>query len=800
MKKFLKVFMLCFVVAFTLVITNVNAGQLPENQPEIGVEDPASDYYSHWQSDAFGGKRLDDTKVVMALTSGFGLRSGFRTPYNATDFEMALDLTYVDPGVVVTTFFGAQGGYISGNGAVLSMDILKHTSEPHKYLVAIQAGSGVHHVGFNELVDPEQGNWEDSAWVGYHVVAEDDVVKISLLDQGENSLVTINGREFTIASSSLYKDFTDKESTYFSIGAMNLDGTIQTVVSNYVFDAYRREYYSTEGAYSKFKSNLTALEAALELDLTVAENVTAAQNIRDLMDESVLYPFDQLYLSPRYEAAFTKLNDAITALGGDIVIAAFQKELEKFEVAAENINDFTSAKSALTLKDSTNQKLAAIVEEELNEEQLATLTSLKARFTTALELVDSNILTLVKNQVTDFESAVADLSTIDKVNAALVAKSNISNELINLLGVEEKTDVESRVATANNTFIEKTATINDGWKMNEKTYAVVNENKIGVTFIGDALKSDNGLFYTKEKFDVRNFEMSFDFKGLTNVAGSWFSFGIMEKPEIFINAEDASVQDNKGLFFLIINQGNGTAKVEVYQMSLYSNRFFDAIKIETLTIDLTKTVDVELGTEVKIVSGVSEEYMMISIGGKKMVSDLITTRAMKTSLADYQGYLYLAGQGGSSTKPNTIEILSINSKEPTAETLFSKYLATPSTSTTTVEYQLESNEDVKVNFDARGLEITKVTIDDVALAANDYTFENLTITIKASKLDQLSEGKKNLVVETEGGSVTVELSIIPVAVVAPEKGLSTGAIIGIVSAVIVVLGGIVAFIVIKRKH
>src|SRR5690554_2334322 len=113
MKKILRFIVFTLLVALT--VPTAFSAVMPENAPVIGEESKVTDFYSQWQPESFGATRLSDTKVAMALTSGFGQRAGFRTAFDATDFEAEYDMTYIEPGVVAITFFGTPGSYISGN-------------------------------------------------------------------------------------------------------------------------------------------------------------------------------------------------------------------------------------------------------------------------------------------------------------------------------------------------------------------------------------------------------------------------------------------------------------------------------------------------------------------------------------------------------------------------------------------------------------------------------------------------------------------------------------------------------------
>lgn len=795
MKKIVA-FVLVVVLAFTVMAQQAKAAVLPENPPVVGVESTTTDFYSHWQPGSFGATRLSDQGVAMALTSGFGLRGGLRTPFNATDFEMQLDLSYMDPGTVALTWFGPQGSYISGNGAVLTVEFVKHTTVANKYLVAVQLGSGTHNVSLPEFILTEQGDWEDSAWKGYHVVAPEDVITVSIKEVGTNVEVTINGQLFTVASATFYSNFADKTNTYFLVGALNFDNTIQTLISNYVVDAPRRTYYEANGVYDTFKTKLGELETALAEDLTVTANVQAAQTINQSLNIDSLYVYDKNFYQARYDAAQATLAQAITELGGDIVLDELESFIVNLEGKVDLITNYTTANQAMTQLDATETKEAAVDSSEFTPEQQTRLSTLSGRIDTADAAIMTKIHDLVATQIDAFETSVVDLSDIAKVDLALDARAGVSNNLINLLSEVDQTEFNTDYNAANDALMAATQTL-EGWTVGDDTYVVENGDAFEATFLGSGLGEEgNGLFYTEEQFDVRNFKMTLDISALTTEAGGWISFGIMEKPEIFSTADDATVQDNKGLFFLIIPDGPNQARVEIYMLSLYSNRFFDAKRTVNLTIDLSSDILVDFSTEMKTVSGVTDEYLRISIGGQVMTGDTITTRSLKTALSTSQGYLYLAATGGTIASKNTVSVSSINNMSPLSASLVTTYNPAPHLITTSIAYELESLTDKNIEFYNRELSYT-VKVDGTLVAATNYTYANNVLKLSAAFLETLEAGEHDVTIETAGGSVEVALTITEAPV---EPQSSNNVLIWSLSiGGGVILLGAVAFFVFKKK-
>jgi len=787
---------LIVVFAVMLMAQHTKTAVLPENPPVIGVESTTTDFYSHWQPGSFGATRLGDQKVAMALTSGFGLRAGFRTPFNATDFEMQLDLTYMDPGTAAITFFGPQGSYISANGAVLTIEFVKHTTVANKYLVAVQVGSGVHNVSLPEFILTEQGDWEDSNWKGYHVVAAENIITVSIKEAGSNVNVTINGQVFTLLSSTFYQNFADKTNAYFLVGALNMDGSIQTLIANYVVDASRRTYYENNGVYQTFKSNLGALETALLEDLSVIANVQAAQAINANLNIDNLKSFDKNFFQARYDASQSTLQAAITLLGGDIVLDELEATIVNLEGKVNAITNYTTANQATAQLTVAQNKEIAVDSSEFSPEQLTRLSELSGRIDVAETAILTKVYDLVSAQIDAFEAAVLDLSTIAKVNVALDARAGVSNSLITLLADPDQVEFNAAYNAAQANLLAATQTL-DGWIVGNNTYVVENNNKIEATFLGSGLgQNGNGIFYELEELDVRNFKMTINISSITTEAGGWISFGIMEKPEVFSAADDATVQNNKGLFFLIIPDGLNQVRIEIYMLSLYSNRFFDSKRTATLTVSTTGDIVIDFSTEMKTVSGVTDEYLRISIGGQVMTGDTITTRSLKTSLATGKGYLYLAATGGTVNSKNTVSVSLVNGKNPLSDSLVVAYAPAPHVLTTTLSYLLESLTDKNIEFYNRELAYT-VKLGGVVVDPANYTYANNVLKIKASFLETIAAGEHVISIETAGGSVNVALTV-TAAPVEPQSNNNAVLIsVGIGSGVVAIAA--VAFFVFKKK-
>ena len=311
MKK--RLFLLLTLLFSLSFMFTAKAAVYPENPPVIGVDNPTTNFREVYETNYFGAKRYGDEGTILAFNSNWGFRALSRTTYDVTDFSAKLDLTCIDKKTTAMFIFGPQASYPTA-GASLIIQILKHTSIDTKYIMVVS--NSAHNTSMSEFVLPEQGSWEDPAWTGYHLSLEDHIVEFSIKETGDNVLVTINGREFNVASSKFYQGFTTipKTASYLMFGSINGGGTTQTVVAHYLNDAARKVYYQENGVYYSFKNNLEALETALTKDLTIEANAVAAHRIFLSLNLESLMTHDKNFYNDRYQAAKTTINAAIEAL------------------------------------------------------------------------------------------------------------------------------------------------------------------------------------------------------------------------------------------------------------------------------------------------------------------------------------------------------------------------------------------------------------------------------------------------------------------------------------------------------
>ncbi|MFA5693171.1 MAG: hypothetical protein WC907_06090, partial [Acholeplasmataceae bacterium] len=416
------------------------------------------------------------------------------------------------------------------------------------------------------------------------------------------------------------------------------------------------------------------------------------------------------------------------------------------------------------------------------------------------EALIDKVFDLIEDLTIRFETLANDLSDYNDLNEMLKLYEEATPYLLNLLDEDDREDFNDRLDAAL-ALVDDSLFESDDWRIGDNTYPLEVNGKIQATFIGESMgEKGNGIFYTKERFDVRNFEMNIDINQITNHSGGWFSFGLMENPEIFINAEDSSVQDNKGIFFLFYPQTQGRIKILIYQMSLYSNRFFDAELTETLMINIRENLNIKFSTITKEIAGIEANYISINIGGAKL--ETITTNSMRTSLIDYQGYLYLAGSGGNTKSPTTVTVNSINTHKPTEDDLSMPEEKEP------IEFNIEdqtylkgSETDLVIPFDESLTDFT-LKFGSVLVPSDAYELVGNNIVISHEYLETLADNDYDFIIDYIENEASFKLTI--TSEETPDKPIkdNNSLVVWLISgsALVLLLGGVLAFIIIKRKR
>jgi len=488
--------------------------------------------------------------------------------------------------------------------------------------------------------------------MGFSVEGHVITIELNLVDN--NYVLTFNGTQtYTIAASVVLEKLGTWTGHSMTYGGFSGSGALVTVLSNFE-DANMRAYYSSNGAHAAFLTALESVEAALDAGVTT-ENV---EEVKALYETAVanyagLKYGDEYWYAERCNAAVAEYNAQFAQLGNDVIIAQNSATIEAYTTNTA-LSTEEEVLAAVTLQASAKAAFAQIANlENLSDEQATAIEAYDAAIVAADEALVAAAQTIVNGQVQAFADAVAVVNNLETYLAARDARSAINATVKALLSEEVVATVDNAIAEQNAILSEKTATV-----------PAINTN--AVTFDveeGFEYYSAGSTFTSKEKVLLTNFELTMTLDSFATNTGAWVSFGIMEKPEQFINAEDTSVQDNRGVFTLMTyDAALKKMSVQLFVMDYTCERFYDA-QIEgrlEFAYELGEEINVRFTTYEETLAGVTNEYLRISINGvewEDAVSTKISVKSLAYALAadsegnyypeaeQYMGYLVIANNG-----------------------------------------------------------------------------------------------------------------------------------------------------------
>lgn len=740
--------------------------------PEVGSIDASANYTELWTNKNYGVTRSGDRKMLITSTPDFGVRGTTRNSFDADTFGFSVDLTdTVANHALTVTLSPTQCDYFYpfGTGKI-NLDVVKDPSDETSFLVTLANGTIDHNksiTGFGDGVWPTDG-----AYSGAVVKATDCIVNVNFANDGTNTVVTVNEKSYTVASSLLYTSFStpDHAGQYAMFGMMNgTSSAHEHFIVNSVGDDAEDTYYSATGKFGTGKAVIEDLETKIAAGLTTVETLNAAKDTWAAFVKGDLHDFDQTYFSARISAIETALHDATVTLGAEAVIQDYEKNLEQLIALDEGIGtgDLAKVDACMAKKDMVLEKQKLAKDETMaatfTEAQAARVTAADAKFVTEQGKIGTRAGYFYEASVNAYSDKVAAIKTIEDVNEATKLRAGIVGKYSYYFGEEALTAINSKITAAD----EKLATVGhatpDGWAAGSSSYTIKDGDKMGVSLagssIGEAVADTAGIFYEKEKLSVSDFSLTINKKQWSKKTTSWFSFGLMEKPEMFSAADDISVQDNKGVFFLL-TYGDGQIKAELYLMSLTCNRFFDAVQSSTIRIpENVDELKISFAEVDKEISGVSDTYWIPTFNGAAMDGNNIKAKKLKTCLGtEKTGYLYMASQDTDANNSYTFDITDINGHKPYDASLV-KAIG-PTSDKLTPSYVIGGG-DLVLNYTSNGNAITKVTLDGTEIASTNYVLDDAakTLTIKASALANVKVGTSTIVVESAGGNLTYTLAV-----------------------------------------
>jgi hypothetical protein len=782
-----------------------------------------------------GTKRYSDRGYLVTTPSGYGWRCSFKRTYDFTKFfEFKIDLAAM-PGDHTALLMISDSGtdpYIDGNGSKLSMDLVKSPLDSNDY--ALTLTTGAHNTSITGTEWPTTAWSGNSAYTGLELTNCDGVLDITFTVNGDNVAVGVNGTSYAVPKATLFANLAgaDLSKLYVAFGSMNGGNNLDKFDIQKIGDANDEVYYGETGDYTVQKGYISELTTKTTAAIDTIDKLNEVKAIKAKVNFDLLKDYDVNYLKPAYDAAIVIIDQATIALGNEAIISDYKDVADAFVAATDGeIKTTTVIDAALT-------KYAAIADKEAwvdgitnaTEAQQEEIKTLKASVATAYTKLTDAIIAYYKASVEAFETATADLSTIEKLNSALQVKTLIVSSYRSYLSEEDQATYDGKLTAAYKKITEKGQAAPEGWTIGNRAYTIKNDTKMGLLssngLWGETqldVENTNALIYSKEKLSATDLTVDLDIKNWSTVDGAWFSIGLMEHPGYFSTAEDDSVQNNKGIFFLLrSNVGNTSINIDTYILTLTSNRFFDGELATKVDIPMADHLTIKFEEITQEVAGVTDTYFVPSFNGTKLDNDHVKASKIKASLGtDKSGYLYLGSNAATATSPFMFELTNVNGHNPYEASLIKTYTA-PTSTATSAEYVVGSAKDLVVNFDAKGEDVSEVKVGDKTLTSDQFVYNDTakTMTIKAAALTSFAAGvNKNLVITTKGGSVTIAItfkaaeatsSSVPPTTSTPttsssEQGGSTGgngcggAIAGTVAASAIALGAVLV-LARKRKH
>ena len=745
-------------------ISKANATSIKDeynNLPEAGEVSADSYFTNAWYQDV-GARRISERGVVAVSQADWGRRGNFLKKYNVKDFSIKLHLDGVMNGsCMLLTFAKTNGGYVSEDGKVISFDIIKAVSE--NTLFRVTASNTVHNTSVAGFEDGT--NWEDDAnFTGVTVRANDQVITISTkYVNATRTDITVNGVAYTVDSGDFYKNITDSDSLYLTLGVFNNAGQQQYYIIESVGDADDEVYYSSTGTFGLVRDGLNALKTA---DYSSADLTVQHSNEFNALPYSDLYSYDQAYLRTLYNEAKAVIDEAVTLYGNEVKVNLYELAVADLETAAETLSTAALIRAALDKATYAASLLENITESELNSTLLGRLNTAKAKYNTAYAAVLAAINPIYESAIAAYENKVDHLAIALNIQEAYQLKAQIPSEFNTYLSESEYDAYQERIVAADAKLNTNTTLGGNVWVQGQNAKVVSqSDGSLGFYSFGQSMgmsPAESDGIYLKEKISATDFEMVINVDDLGDANGSWFTFGILEKPEMWIFADDDSVQENKGVFFLINRMDSMTLRVQAFLCSLRSNRFYDSPLNQTIQAPVGQDITISFRVETEIIAGVSMELFKMSFNDATFNQETVTAKKMKTVLPDGDclGNLMFASGGLPSSKGAAITIKTINGKAANSTDGFAKGQSTrPSSTDTQKAIKQGTSSDLTYNLDTKGLDIQSVKVEGTALDAVNYSYANNQFTLKGSYLATLEIGVYNIEVITAGGNLVWTLTV-----------------------------------------
>lgn len=737
------------------------------NLPNPGENDEASYVTSKWNPNNTGSKRISERSVMVNQVNNWGERGVLANrTYDISSFEFSVDVTNITSKVaMIITFGSTDGSYPTDAFHQLNFDIVSDNVDTNKFLVTCSNDKTAHNRSIPGFTDG--GQWMDDAnFVGVETKSINNSITIAVSKTSETmSNITVNDVSYTVSNSDLYKNFVDSYDSYVSIGTINRPGVNLAYQINYVGDASDKVYFSSTGAFGKVKEGITSINENKATLFETLDGVLQAKKQFDALPYQELYSHDRAYFASDYNALQNELNTKIAEMGDQVYLQLFENDVLALEEKCQTLTTEEEILAAIDLKAKADNSKSSINEATLTDDLKARYDELVAKMDASYAAIKEASPVIYNAKLTAYDTAIKAIASIDDVNAAFALKTSMPNVLLQYMS-QEDSDACSALLEQYNTAL------NDKLKMNSslytqgaEAYSFVNDKEeLGMMFTGNSMgvnKEESSGVYLEEALTADNFSMRMNISDLPKTSGSWFSFGLMEKPEMFVFADNQDTQNNKGIFFLLTRKNSTTIAIQAYMISLTSNRFYDGALTQQIEIPSDGDINFSIKKVTKTIAGMEGTYIELRFNDVTFDQEVIKDTKLKTVYGkEMKGYLMFASNGCSQNNAAVVTVKSINNVSPMASSHSVEEDVTPTSSDKTKSYQLGTTSDVKFALDTKGQDLTSVQVNGTELEKTSYEFSNNTLTLKNAYLNTLKEGDVTVTASTSKGTVTWTLTLI----------------------------------------
>ncbi len=737
-----------------------NANGWDYDSYEPTTNESASYFESCWDNaNKLTSMRLSEQASLFYATPTFGGRGQHKDKFDLTTLEFTVEMSHQSNLLLVTLASSSGGYYVADNNNLVTMDILPSTKNTvdgtsNLYMVTLTASDGNHNASIDGWSDGTK--WaDDAAFTGVQVTASDNKIHVKFEKiSSESTSVTVNDVTKTVKNSDLYALYDKKgldydTPSYFVVGGMNGTGK-EKVVFEQVTDAAHTAYYSSTGAYGKAKALINDLKDDPVTTVSEAQAYLAKYNTLDM---SSVKSYDQAWLGTDYQAVVEKFSTA-SELDPTYTLKLKVSDMDAATASITTDEDIKNAEKAVSAVQSAYDALDL---EKLDDASKTYADTVPGLISDAKAKIGAVATTIYSAAITAYATAV---DAIVDANTLLAAKAAYSAIPFNY----ESYFTEAALATESEKLKAAKEKYNTLVKVNSDNVTqgkgvdiltLANDELLAVSDGNCSYENKgngNGIYFNQE-VDYSNFEIKFNVSQLA-MDNTWISMGIMEQKNMFKLAEDESVTENKGVFFLFSRASTTTLGVKVFVCTMSSTRFYDSMLTLTTEIPFANDVTLSMRNVTKEVGGLIGNYYSIKFNGTEY-GELITANKMKTVFTNgNSSYLYTCSSGSQAV----YSIKTINGKSPLSASLMPASL-TPTTSDTALSYVLASGADLKINVDTKGEAISSLKIGKKVVGSQNYSYENGVLTIKAAALSKLTEGTQKITMETAFGSLTWDLTV-----------------------------------------